>query len=204
MARPVARRQRPAPPLPPLLRSSEPASSRDCCRALPPPQSKSNRLRCFQSFDLTGLGRITPPLFQLQSLSTTGTAAYLNVEIRIGCGDQLWLGRKRDHHKTAFSPITALLPGLSNDHAAEKRSSPTRPTLPAHCTQPQLARLPSSRLTTTSHSVRSRTQAACFQARPRRHAGRVSGSLLSSPPRHRLKTHTPGRVTGTTNEHSKM
>ena len=95
---------------------------------------------------LTGLGRITPPLFQLQSLSTTGTAAYFNVEIWIGCGDQLWLGRKQDHHKTAFSPITALLPGLSNDHAAEKRSPPTRPTLPAHCTQPQLARLPSSRL----------------------------------------------------------
>lgn len=142
---------------------------------------------------LTGLGRITPPLFQLQSLSTTGTAAYFNVEIRIGCGDQLWLGRKRDHHKTAFSPITALLPGLSNDHAAEKRSPPTRPTLPAHCTQPQLARLPSSRLTTTSHSVRSRTQVACFQARPRRHAGRVSGSLLSSPPRHRLKTHKYAR-----------
>lgn len=136
---------------------------------------------------LTGLGRITPPLFQLQSLSTTGTAAYFNVEIWIGCGDQLWLGRKQDHHKTAFSPITALLPGLSNDHAAEKRSPPTRPTLPAHCTQPQLARLPSSRL---DHDATQGGSQVPF-----------SPPLQDTDSKH---INMPGRVTGTINEHSKM
>ena len=124
----------PAPPVGPALGQHglcsgavSPLPLRTAARPSPPPPSKSNRLRCFQSLDLTGLGRITPPLFQLQSLSTTGTAAHFNLEMWIGCGEQLWLGRKRGHHKTAFSPVTALLPGLSNAHTAEKRSPPSPP-----------------------------------------------------------------------------